>query len=128
LRFSLLFLRFTGAASARTATDLGDDMKTRRELLEEFVAADPNDSFSRYALALELEKERHEIEAIAQLQEVIARDPNYVPAYYHLGRVLMHMGQVEDARSVWHRGMDAASAPGDEKTRKEIQEALEALD
>jgi hypothetical protein len=59
---------------------------------------------------------------------VIARDPNYVPAYYHLGRVLMHMQQIEDARSVWHRGIDAAAASGDQKTRKEIEEALEALD
>jgi tetratricopeptide (TPR) repeat protein len=102
-------------------------MKTRRELLEEFVAADSNDSFSRYALALELEKERREFEAIAQFQEVIARDPNYVPAYYHLGRVLMRMGQIEDARAVWHRGLDAASASSDAKTRSEIQEALDAL-
>jgi cytochrome c-type biogenesis protein CcmH/NrfG len=103
-------------------------MKTRREMLEEFVAADPNDSFSRYALALELEKEQRELEAVAQFQEVIARDPNYVPAYYHLGRVLMHLQQIEDARATWHRGIDAAAASGDEKTRKEIQEALEALD
>lgn len=102
-------------------------MKTRRELLEEFVAADSNDSFSRYALALELEKERREFEAIEQFQEVIARDPNYVPAYYHLGRVLMRMGQIEDARAVWHRGLDAASASGDTKTRSEIQEVLDAL-
>ncbi|HJQ68914.1 MAG TPA: tetratricopeptide repeat protein [Blastocatellia bacterium] len=103
-------------------------MKTRREMLEEFVAADPNDSFSRYALGLELEKEQRRIEAAAQFQEVIARDPNYVPAYYHLGRVLMHLQQVEDARSVWRRGLDAAAGSGDEKTRNEIQEALDALD
>src|SRR5688572_26405836 len=103
-------------------------MKTRREMLEEFVAADPNDSFSRYALALELEKEQRALEAVAQFQEVIARDPNYVPAYYHLGRVLMHLQQIEDARAIWHRGIDAASGSGDEKTRKEIEEALEALD
>ncbi len=102
-------------------------MKTRRELLEEFVAADPNDSFSRYALALELTKEKRQIEAVAQFQEVIARDPNYVAAYYHLGHLLMHLGQVEDARSVWRRGIDAANAAGDAKTGKEIQEALDAL-
>ena len=103
-------------------------MKSRREMLEEFVAADPNDSFSRYALALELEKEQRAFEAVAQFQEVIARDPNYVPAYYHLGRVLMHLQQVEDARSVWRLGLDAAAASGDDKTRNEIQEALDALD
>jgi tetratricopeptide (TPR) repeat protein len=102
-------------------------MKTRRELLEEFVAGDPNDSFSRYALALELEKEGRGLDAIAQLQEVIARDPNYVAGYYHLGRMLGRMGQVEDARAIYRRGLDAAIATGDRKTQSEIREALELL-
>ena len=102
-------------------------MKTRREMLEEFVASDPDDSFSRYALALELEKEERAVEAVAQLQEVIARDPNYVAAYYHLGRVLGRMGQLEDARAIYRRGLDTAAAAGDQKTRSEIQEALDML-
>jgi tetratricopeptide (TPR) repeat protein len=103
-------------------------MKTRREMLEDFVAQDPNDPFSRYAFALELEKEGRELEAIQQLQEVIARDPNYVPAYYHLGRLLARMGQIEDARAVYRRGLDAATASKDQRTRGEIQEALDMLD
>src|SRR5215210_6184541 len=103
-------------------------MKTRREMLEQFVADDPYDSFSRYALALELEKEGRELEAIPQLQEVIARDPNYVAAYYHLGKLLARMGQLEDARAIYRRGLDAAVAAKDERTRSEIQEALDMLD
>jgi tetratricopeptide (TPR) repeat protein len=103
-------------------------MKNRLEMLEEFIAADPNDSFSRYALGLELEKQQRALEAIAQFQEVIARDPNYVAAYYHLGRVLARMGQLEDARAIYHTGLDAASAVGDQKTRAELQEAIDMLD
>ncbi|HXG92259.1 MAG TPA: tetratricopeptide repeat protein [Blastocatellia bacterium] len=102
-------------------------MKTRREMLEEFVAQDENDSFSRYALALELEKEGRELEAIPHLQEVIARDPGYVAAYYHLGRMLARMGQTEDARAIYHRGLDAAIAANDQRTRAEIQDAVDAL-
>jgi hypothetical protein len=59
---------------------------------------------------------------------VIARDPGYVAAYYHLGRMLARGGQVEDARAVYRRGLDAATAARDERTRGEIQEALDALD
>jgi tetratricopeptide (TPR) repeat protein len=103
-------------------------MKTRREMLEEFLAADPNDSFSRYALALELEKENRALEAAAQLQEVIARDPNYVAAYYHLGRLLAHMGELENARTIYRQGLDAAMAAKDQRTSNEIREALEALE
>jgi Tfp pilus assembly protein PilF len=103
-------------------------MKTRREILEEFVAADPDDAFSRYALALELLKEERELEAVTQLQEVIGRDPDYVPAYYQLGRALARLGQVDDARATYRRGLDAATQAGDQKTRAELQEAIDMLD
>lgn len=103
-------------------------MKTRREKLEEFVAQDPSDSFSRYALSLELEKEGRVPEATRQLQELIARDPAYVAAYYHMGRMLARLGQIEDARAIYRRGLDAAQAASDQKTRSEIQEALDMLE
>src|SRR5262245_19953340 len=103
-------------------------MKTRREMLEEFVATDPNDSFSRYALALELEKAGREPEATAHFQEVISRDPGYVAAYYHLGRVLSRTGHVEEARDAYSQGVTAAIAARDQRTQSEIEEALEALE
>jgi tetratricopeptide (TPR) repeat protein len=102
-------------------------MATRREMLEEFIAADPDDSFSRYALALELEKEQRPGEAIARLQEVLGRDENYVPAYYHLGRMLAKDGKDEEALAIYRRGLEAASQAGDQKTRNEIQEAIDML-
>ena len=103
-------------------------MKTRRETLEEFIAQDPNDSFSRYALALQLEKDGKKQEAVPQLQEVILRDPSYVAAYYHLGRLLAQTGHIEEARDAYRRGLDAAIAAGDQRARSEIQEALEMLE
>jgi tetratricopeptide (TPR) repeat protein len=103
-------------------------MKSRREMLEEFLAADPADSFSRYALALELEKEQRAEEAITQLKEVLNRDASYVAAYYHLGRLLAREGQMEEARKVYRTGLDVAMKAGDRRTHGEIQEALESLD
>jgi cytochrome c-type biogenesis protein CcmH/NrfG len=102
-------------------------MKSRREMLAEFVAADPADIFSRYALALELEKEQHTAEAIVELREVLKRDAGYVAAYYHLGRMLARAGQDEEARAVYCTGLDVAAKAGDRRTRDEIQDALEAL-
>jgi len=103
-------------------------MKTRREMLEEFVAQDPNDSFSRYALALELEKESAPTDAVPQLREVIARDPGYVAAYHQLGRLLAQIGLVEEAREAYRHGLDAAIAARDQRARSEMQEALEMLE
>ena len=103
-------------------------MKSRREMLEEFLAADPADVFSRYALALELEKEQRATDAIAALREVIARDSGYVAAYSRLGRLLARAGETTEAREVYRTGLDVAAKANDRRTRDEIQEAIEALD
>jgi tetratricopeptide (TPR) repeat protein len=103
-------------------------MKNRREILEGFIAQDPNDSFSRYALALELEKENRISDAIPQLREVIARDPVLAAAYYHLGRLLAKSGSIDEAREIYSRGLSVAANAGDQRTRNEMQEALDALD
>jgi Tfp pilus assembly protein PilF len=97
-------------------------------MLEEFVAQDPNDSFSRYALALELEKQSGAQDAVPHLREVIARDPSYVAAYHQLGRLLAQTGQVEEASDAYRRGLDAAIASGDQRARSEMQEALDVLE
>ena len=102
-------------------------MKSRREVLQEFLSQDPADSFSRYALALELEKEGRAIEAVPQLEEVISRDPNYVGAYYQLGRLLAREGRIDEARDVYQRGLGVATAAGDQRTRSELEEAIEQL-
>lgn len=102
-------------------------MNTRIETLEGFVAQDPGDVFSRYALALELSKAGRDEEAALHFKEVIARDSTYVAAYYQLGRLLAKTGSVEDAREVYSRGLMAAEAAGDQRTRSELQEALDSL-
>jgi len=103
-------------------------MKNRKEMLEQFLSQDPGDSFSRYALALELEKEGKETEAVVQLREVIARDSKYVAAYHQLGRLLAHSSQIEEARETYRKGVEVAITANDQRARSEMQEALEMID
>jgi tetratricopeptide (TPR) repeat protein len=103
-------------------------MKSRREILEEFVAQDPSESFSRYALALELEKEKRVHEAVEHLREVISRDPGYTAAYQQLGRLLGQIGLLDDARDIYQRGIEAARASGDHRSISEMQDALEMIE
>jgi tetratricopeptide (TPR) repeat protein len=103
-------------------------MKSRREILEEFVAQDPSESFSRYALALELEKEKRVHEAVEHLREVISRDPGYTAAYQQLGRLLVQIGLLDDARDIYQRGIEAARASGDHRSISEMQDALEMIE
>ena len=92
------------------------------------MAEDPNDSFSRYAFALELEKESGAQEALAQLKEVISRDPNYVAAYQQLGRLLAQSELIDEAREVYRRGIELASRSGDQRSRNEMQDSLAMLE
>lgn len=103
-------------------------MKSRAEMLEEFVAADPADTFSRYALALELDKQQRAAEAITRLREVIGYDASYVAAYYHLGRLLAREGHDDEAREIYAAGLEVAAKAGERRTQEEIREALAALD
>lgn len=103
-------------------------MNSRKEALEEFVAVDPNDSFSRYALALELEKSGEEADAVLHFREVVSRDPGYVAAYYQLGKVLARTGHTDEAREVYRKGLEVSVAANEQRTSAEIQEALDALD
>lgn len=101
-------------------------MKSRRETLEDFVARDPNDVFSRYGLALELEKSGRDQEAASQLKEVISRDPSCIAAYYQLGKILARTDEI-GAREVYRQGIDAATAANDLRARSEMQQALDML-
>lgn len=103
-------------------------MSNRIEVLQQFIAQDPSDAFSRYALALELVKAGRESDAAIEFKEVIARDSAYVAAYYQLGRLLARAGDTNAARDVYSRGIGAAKAAGDQRAFGELQEALEALD
>jgi tetratricopeptide (TPR) repeat protein len=103
-------------------------MSNRIEVLEQFVAQDPSDAFSRYALALELVKVGRESDAAIEFNEVISRDSGYVAAYYQLGRLLAQSEDTNAARDVYSRGLVAAKAAGDQRALSELQEALDALD
>ena len=103
-------------------------MNTRIETLESFVAEDPSDSFSRYALALEFVKAGRDEDAALHFKEVLKRDAAYIAAYYQLGGLLAKSGHIDEARDVYRRGLEAATGAADQRTRSEIQEALDALD
>ena len=51
------------------------------------LAKNPDDSFSRYALALEYVSLGETGGAMTELQELIQRDPKYLAAYHQLGRL-----------------------------------------
>ncbi len=88
---------------------------------------DPNDSFSRYTLALELAAIDKDSEALALLENLIQRDNLYVPAYQQLGYLYQKLGRNEEAVSSFTRGIKIAKQQGDHHAQSEMQDALEDM-
>jgi Tfp pilus assembly protein PilF len=101
--------------------------KTRKEQLEELLELDPDDSFVRYGLAMEHASAGQDGEAVKYLDELLRRDPNYVPAYLQSGRAHMRLGDDDRAREVLRQGVTVARRVGDEHAAGEMAGFLESL-
>jgi tetratricopeptide (TPR) repeat protein len=101
--------------------------KTRRQVLEEFAAAHPNDAFARYGLALECAKGGDHEAAIAHLRQLLAEHPDYVAGYQQLGQVLARLARSEEARQALTAGIAAAQRTGNQHARTEMEALLSEL-
>lgn len=99
----------------------------RIEVLRGFLNDNPNDSFSRYALALEYIKLGRNDEALREFESVVKNDPGYVATYYQLGQLYQKLGQKHEAEKTLRTGITVAAKAGDEHTRSELEAALETL-
>jgi len=100
----------------------------RIQRLKEMLGQDPNDSFSRYALALEYAGIREFQSAIDELETVIQRDPKYLAAFHQLGQILGRLNRTQEAKKIYRQGIDLAQELGEEKEAKEMREELEELE
>jgi hypothetical protein len=101
--------------------------KTRRQILEEFVAAKPSDAFARYGLAMECVNSGDASAAEQHFQALLGAHPDYVAGYFQYGQFLAKSGRTDEARATLQTGMDAARRTGDEHARSEMEAALAGL-
>jgi tetratricopeptide (TPR) repeat protein len=106
---------------------MAQTQKSRREMLEQFVAAKPGDAFARYGLALECVKLGDEAAAIEHFQALLQSHPDYVAGYFQFGQLLSRLGRLEDARRTLSDGVVVAQKAGDTHARDEMQAALTLL-
>jgi len=102
-------------------------MSIRLEALKNMVAQNPNDSFSRYGLAMEYARSGDLEQAVEEYRALLAANPNYPAAYFHGGQALEKLGRREEARTLYQQGIEATTRLGDLHTRSEIQAALDQL-
>ncbi|HLJ97693.1 MAG TPA: hypothetical protein VKU02_31315 [Gemmataceae bacterium] len=94
--------------------------KTRKQQLQEMLTEEPNDPFLRYGLAMELVSEGADEEAVQCFQELCTVAPEYVPGYLQVGQALVRLGRVDEARTVFARGIALARQQGDAHAADEM--------
>jgi thioredoxin-like negative regulator of GroEL len=95
--------------------------KTRKQQLQEMLAEEPNDPFLRYGLAMEFVSEGNDEEAVRCFQELLTVAPEYVVGYLQAGQALVRLGQSEQARAVFGRGIVTARKLGDHHAADEME-------
>lgn len=91
--------------------------------LESFYEEDPEDPFTRFALAQEHLKRDHVEKALAFFEELVETDPDYVGTYYHLGKLYERLDRTDDALDIYEQGIEVARSQGDQKNLSELQDA-----
>ena len=100
----------------------------RIKALTELLAKNPDDTFSRYALALEYNSIGKKESAIAALKELIQRDPKYVAAYHQLGQLHCEVNNTREAKKIYGKGIELAIEVGDTHAKAEMEEELEEIE
>jgi len=101
---------------------------TRLEKLQEFLAADPSDSFTRYAIALEYRAANDVTKAIENFEMLIINDPGYVATYYQLADCYRKLKLNDKALDAYKKGIIQARAANDLHTVSELEAAMEELE
>ena len=100
---------------------------SRLETVKSLVAQDPANSRVRYMLCMEYMSARDFSAAVSELKDLLARDPDYIAAYYQAGRASEEAGEEETARAFYRDGIVAAKRTGDTHALSELQAALDIL-
>ncbi|TVR17612.1 MAG: hypothetical protein EA391_04455 [Balneolaceae bacterium] len=92
-----------------------------------FLKKNPNDSFTKFALALELLKSDEISKARILFESVLKQDPEYVGVYYHLGKLYERTGRLQDAAEMYQTGLKVAEKQNNTRTVIELNDALELI-
>lgn len=87
----------------------------------------PDDSFTKFALALELLKLNEVTKARVLFESILQNDPEYLGVYYHLGKLYESTGNAQQAMQLYNTGIEVATRQNENRTKLELQNALDIL-
>ncbi len=100
----------------------------RIDALLSMLQTEPKDIFLNYSLAMEYASENNLGLAEDQFLKVLNFQPDYIPAFYQLGK-LYELKQINDkALEFFYKGKDLAKTQGNNKAFNEFSEAIFMLE
>jgi Tfp pilus assembly protein PilF len=104
-------------------------MKTTDKLsgLKEILALDPRNSFARYGIAMELVNQGDTAGGLAEFDQLLDFDPDYVAAYFMSAQTLASLGRNDEAAARLEAGIGCAARAGNRHAMSEMQAMLDEL-
>jgi hypothetical protein len=102
-------------------------MPSRRERIEAMLVDEPGDTFLRYSLALELEKEGEHERSLQSLHDLTRDATPYVPAFFMAAQQLVRLERIAEARTYLRDGIEEARRQNNSHAAGEMSEFLMSL-
>lgn len=102
-------------------------MVNRIEQLKVLTTEQPENAFALFALAKEYEKIGDFQKSIETFEDLITKQPSYLGAYYHFGKVLESVDLTEKAQKAYESGILVAQQQKDLHALSELKNALQNL-
>ncbi len=100
-------------------------MKEQRiKQLEKYLENDPQDTFSKYALAMELREDNPE-RAGQLYDDLLLNHPEYTGTYYHAASFFSELGEREKAESIYLKGIEIISHTNEANALRELKNAYQ---
>ena len=103
-------------------------MATRLEQLQQMLAQEPNDEFLQYAIGIEYFSVGDFTKAMECFKTILNTNPDYLAAYYQIGKCYEELKQTEEAKNIYSQGIELALKLNKAKTLGELREALFLLE
>lgn len=99
----------------------------RLDQLLKMLAAEPQDTFLLYALAMEYRSLGEPVSAAENFLKLIGQQPPHVPSFFMYSQLLVETGEIEQARAILRDGIEQARAQGDAHAAGEMSQFLADL-
>lgn len=96
--------------------------------LKEILAMDPNNSFARYGVAMELAGRGETEAALAEFDTLLQNNPAYTAGYFMAAQTLANVGRTSEAVARLKAGVESAKHAGNTHAMSEMQAMLDELD